>query len=47
VRKLNTDTLPLSIVYITVNKGGRTQVTLSLRDVERDDTTPFWASGYD
>jgi hypothetical protein len=46
VRKLDTDTLPLSIVYITVNKGGRTQATSLLEDIERDDTTTFWASSY-
>jgi hypothetical protein len=44
---LNTDTLPLSIVFISVNKGGRTQATLPLRDVERHDTITFWASSYD
>jgi hypothetical protein len=44
---LNTDTLPLSIVYISVNKGGRTQATLPLRDIERYYATTVWASSYD
>jgi hypothetical protein len=44
---LNTDTLSLSIVYISVNKGGRIQAPLPLRDIERYYTTTFWASSYD